>query len=145
MDPNLKRSIILDNYEDTTNRKDIEDKNYIKHNSRNISCIDNINLYIKITNNTIEDIKFNGEACVISIATTSIMSKLLKGKTIQQAIKIIKNYNNMIEEKEYDSKLLEEANVFNDIYKQPNRIKCATLTWNGLLEELTKYQNGIHN
>ena len=51
----------------------------------------------------------------------------------------------MIEEKEYDSKLLEEANVFNDIYKQPNRIKCATLTWNGLLEELTKYQNGIHN
>ncbi len=145
MDPNLKRSIILDNYEDTTNRKDIEDKKYIKHNSRNISCIDNINLYIKITNNTIEDIKFNGEACVISIATTSIMSKLLKGKTIEQAIKIIKNYNNMIEEKEYDSKLLEEANVFNDIYKQPNRIKCATLTWNGLLEELTKYQNGIHN
>ncbi len=140
MDANIKRSIILDNYEDKTNRMDIEDTSYIKHNSRNVSCIDNINLYIKINNNTIEDLKFNGEACVISTSTTAIMCKLLKGKTIKEAIDIIKNYDSMIEEKEYNQELLKEANVFDDIYKQPSRKKCATLTWHGLLEELNKYE-----
>lgn len=138
MDANIKRSIILDNYEDMTNRIDVEDNSYIKHNSRNVSCIDNINLYIKFNNNIIEDIKFNGEACVISISTTSIMSKLLKGKTIDEAIDIINNYDNMIEEKEYNKEILKEAIVFDDIYKQPSRKKCATLTWHGLLEELKK-------
>ena len=138
MDANIKRSIILDNYEDMTNRIDVEDNDYIKHNSRNASCIDNINLYIKFNNNIIEDIKFNGEACVISISTTSIMSKLLKGKTIDEAIEIINNYDNMIEEKDYNKEILKEAIVFDDIYKQPSRKKCATLTWHGLLEELKK-------
>ena len=138
MDSNMRRSIILDNYESSDNRCRIEDSSYIKHNSRNVSCIDNIDLYIKIEDNIIKDIKFEGEACVISISTTSIMCKLLIGKSIDEAILIIKNYDNMIEEKEYNENILEEAIVFNDIYKQPARKKCATLTWHGLLEELLK-------
>ena len=138
MDSNMRRSIILDNYESSDNRCRIEDSSYIKHNSRNVSCIDNIDLYIKIEDNIIKDIKFEGEACVISISTTSIMCKLLIGKSIDEAILIIKNYDNMIEEKEYNENVLEEAIVFNDIYKQPARKKCATLTWHGLLEELLK-------
>ncbi len=138
MDNNMRRSIILDNYEDKDNRYRVEDSSYIKHNSRNVSCIDNIDLYIKVEDNIIKDIKFEGEACVISISTTSIMSKLLIGKSVNDAINIIKNYDNMVEEKEYDKDILEEAIVFDDIYKQPARKKCATLTWHGLLEELEK-------
>ena len=140
MDKEIRRSIILDNYENKENRCRIEDKDYIKHNSRNVSCIDNIDLYIKIKDNIIKDIKFEGEACVISISTTAIMCDLLKEKSVEDAIVIVNNYLNMIEEKEYDKDILGDAIVFDDIYKQPARKKCATLTWFGLLEELNKVE-----
>ena len=77
MDSSERRNIILKNYQDNTNRKDVEDSDYIKVNSRNASCIDNINIYIKINDDIIEDIKFNGEACVIAISSTSIMTETL--------------------------------------------------------------------
>jgi len=94
-------------------------------------------------NNTIEDITFDGEACVISISSTSIMTNLLKGKTIDEAINIIKNFDNMIEEKEYDEEVLEEAKVYDDVAKQPSRKKCATLSWHGLYEKLIEIKNNI--
>lgn len=141
MDSNLKRSIILDNYQNPINRKR-QDNNteYKKINSRNVSCIDNIDLYIKVKDNIIEDITFDGEACVISISSTSIMTNLLKGKTIKEAIEIIENYNNMIDEKEYNKELLKEATVYDDISKQPARIKCATLSWDGLYKKLQEME-----
>ena len=80
MDKDIKRSIILENYQNSYNRKRHEnEENYQKINSRNISCIDNIDLYIKMNDDKIEDITFEGEACVISISSTSIMTNLLKG------------------------------------------------------------------
>ena len=119
MDSNMKRSIILDHYEDARNRMIPENKeDYVTINSNNQSCIDNINIYIKLDNDKISDIKFDGEACVIAISSTSILSELLIGKTIAQAKDIVDNYYNMIEEKNYNRELLGEANVFDDIYKQ---------------------------
>lgn len=141
MDKELRRSIILDNYQNTNNRcRHDEDNAYKKLNTRSKTCIDNLNLYLKIKDNIIEDLSFDGEACVISTSTTNIMGNILKGKTIDEAIKIVENYNNMIEEKEYNQELLGEAQVYDDIYKQPARIKCATLSWNGIYQELLKYQ-----
>ena len=84
----------------------------------------------------IEDITFEGEACVISISSTSIMTNLLKGKKVEEAIEIIKNFDNMIEEKDYDEELLKDALCFDDVAKQPSRKKCATLSWHGLYNEL---------
>ena len=137
MDSNTKRSIILDNYQNPYNRiRHDNDNNYIKTNSRNVSCIDNLDLYIKMKGDTIEDISFDGEACVISISSTSIMSNLLKGKTIDEAINIINNYKNMVEEQNYNKDILEDAIVYEDIYKQPSRKKCATLSWNGVYNKL---------
>ena len=141
MNPELKRSIILDNYQNPINRgRCDDDKDYIKQNSRNVSCIDNIDLYIKIKDNVIEDIKFEGEACVISISSSSIMSNTLIGKTVDEALEIINNYENMIEEKDYNRDILEDAIVYDDVYKQPSRKKCATLSWRGLEEVLKKYK-----
>ena len=141
MDSELKRSIILDNYENPINRGRCDnDKDYIKENSRNVSCIDNIDLYIKIEDNIIKDIKFDGEACVISISSTSIMSNLLIGKSVDEALDIINNYHNMIEEEEYNKACLEEAIVYEDMYKQPSRKKCATLSWNGIEKVLKEYK-----
>ena len=133
MDNDMKRSIILDNYSNARNRgipDDLDD--YIMINSNNQSCIDNINIYVKLNGNTIEDIKFEGEACVIAISSTSILSSMLIGKTMDEANNILKNYFNMIEEHDYDSKLLGEANVYEDMYKQPSRKTCATLFARGI-------------
>lgn len=141
MDKNIKRSIILDNYQNTINRcRHENDNNYIKMNTRSNTCIDDLDLYLKINNNKIEDLSFDGEACVISTSTTNILSNIIKGKTIDEAIKIIENYNNMIDEKEYNKELIGEACVYDDIGKQPARITCATLSWNSIYKELLKYK-----
>ncbi len=133
MDNDIKRSIILDNYGNARNRgipKDTQE--YIKINSNNQSCIDNIDIYVKLDNDLISDIKFEGEACVIAISSTSILSELLIGKTIEEAKNILINYFNMIEEKEYDKDILGDALVYEDMYKQPSRKTCATLFARGI-------------
>ena len=139
MDQNIRRTIILDNYEHPFNRSIPSSNDYIKHNSNNVSCIDNLDLYIKIKDNIIEDIQFEGEACVISISSTSIMIQNFIGKTIPEALDIIKNYQNMINEEPYNEEILKDAIVYNDIYKQPSRKKCATLSVNGIEEVLKAY------
>ena len=98
MDENLKRDIILDNYTNPENKSRVEDESYIGVNSNNSSCIDNIDLWVKIEDGNIKDIKFDGEACAISTASTSIMTKELVGKTIDEARKFIENFYNMINE-----------------------------------------------
>ena len=132
MDQNLKRSIILDNYQNPYNKDVNGVDGYIKINTNNDSCIDNLDIYVKLSDGIIEDIKFDGEACVICISSTSIMIKNLIGKTIDEAKNIIDNYLKMIEEREYDEDLLGELNVYNDLYKQPSRKKCATLSTFGI-------------
>lgn len=133
MDSNMKRSIILDNYQDTSNRMIPEDTHdYIKINSNNVSCIDNIYIYVKLEGDKITDIKYYGEACVIAMSSSSILCKMLIGKTIEEAKKILDNYFRMIEEDEYDKEILGEAQVYDDIYKQPARKTCATLFARGM-------------
>lgn len=138
MDRDIKRSIILENYQ-TPNKKRISDSDeYIRINTRNVSCIDNLDIYLKVNNNIIEDITFDGEACVISISSTNILINLLIGKTKEEGIYIIDNYLKMINEEEYDREVLKELMVFDDTSKQPSRIKCATLSACGIKEFLEK-------
>ena len=133
MDADVKRSIILDNYQDAKNRGIPDNMDgYIKVNSNNDSCIDNIDIYVKLVDDVIEDIKFQGEACVIAISSTSILSDLFIGKNINEVDEILKNYYNMIEECDYDRDLLGEACVYDDIYKQPSRKTCVTLFARGI-------------
>jgi len=136
MNQELKRSIIIDNYQNSPNRKRHEEESYIKINTNNSSCIDNIDLYLKIEDDIIKDVTFEGEACVISISSTSILTNLLIGKTITQALDIINNYLKMINEEEYDKEMLKDLIVFEDVSKQPSRIKCATLTALGIEKKL---------
>lgn len=145
MDSNLKRSIILDHYQSPRNKGLIEDETYIKINMNNESCIDEINLMVKLIDNKIKDIRFDGEACAICTSATSVMIETLIGKTIEEAKIIIDNYYNMIDEKEYDSALLEQAIVYDDIYRQPNRKKCALLPWWGVSKTLGGGKNVKEN
>ena len=143
MDAEIKRSIILDNYQDAKNRGIPSEDGYIKINSNNESCIDNIDIYVKLNNDIIEDIKFEGEACVIAISSTSILSDLLIGKNISEVENILKNYYSMIEEHEYDKELLGEACVYDDIYKQPSRKTCVTLFARGIEKVIDKEKNNV--
>ena len=81
MDENVRREIILDHYQNPKNKETIVDDKYIKVNSNNESCIDNINLYLLIEDNIIKDLKFDGEACAISTSSTS-------GKTATEAVEV---------------------------------------------------------
>lgn len=138
MDEKLKRSIILENYEHPKNKGLILDESYIKINMNSESCIDEIDIMVKINEGVIVDVKFDGEACAICTSSSSIMSTLLIGKTIEEAKKVCDNFENMINEKEYDENILEEAVVYEDISKQPNRKKCALLSWWGIKKILDK-------
>ncbi len=127
MDRETKREIIMDYSKDTTHRGLINDDRYFKENTRSNSCIDNMDMMVKLNNDIIEDVLFDGEACAICTSATSIWSDILIGKTIDEAKKIVDNYNKMINEEEYDKMTLGNLQVFDEIALQPARKNCALL------------------
>lgn len=132
MDEHLKRSIMIEHYQNPLNKGIIDADGYKRVNMNSKTCIDNLDFACKIENGVIKDFRFDGEACAISTSSASIMSELVKGKKIEEVKEIIENYENMINEKPYNKDLLEEANCYDEIYKQPNRKKCALLPYEGL-------------
>jgi len=132
MDSRLKREIILEHYQNPMNKGLVDDESYIKVNTRNVSCVDNIDVMVKIEDEIIKDIRFDGEACAISTSATSVMIKMLLGKTVDEVKKIIDNYEKMINEEPYNASVLEELNVYDDIYKQPSRKRCALLPFESI-------------
>lgn len=135
MDPELKREIMLEHYMNPFH-KEAKGNDFITSNGNNISCIDNINVFIKINNDIIEDAYFDGEACAISTSSTSIMLKNIIGKSFQEVLTYIDNFENMINEAPYDQTLLGEAIVYDEIYKQESRKTCATLPYVALRKAL---------
>ena len=141
MDSNLRREIILSHYENPVNRGLTDEDGYILKNTNNDSCIDNIDIMVKVEDGIIKDIRFDGEACAISTSATSVMISTLLGKSVTLAKKILENYKNMIDEKDYDKDLLGELNVYDEVSRQPNRKMCALLPRNAIssiLDELEK-------
>ena len=127
MDKELRREIILDNYNNPFHKNTLDIENYIKINTNNENCIDNLDIYFLIEDGVIKDIKFDGEACAISISATSIINRLLINKKKEEVEEIVTNYENMILEKEYDKDILKDLIVYDEIYLQPNRKTCALL------------------
>ena len=136
MDEELRREIIMEHYMQPEHRHRTDDQDYEKVNTNNESCIDNLDIYVKIKEGIIEDICFEGEACAISTSSTSIMIHNLIGKSVSEAKEYIENFDHMLNEKEYDEDVLKDAIVYSDISKQPNRKNCALLTWRGIKENL---------
>lgn len=132
MDEKLKRSIMIEHYQNPLNKGIKDTKGYKTVNMNSKTCIDNLDFACKIENGIIKDLRFDGEACAISTSASSIATELFIGKTIKEAKEIIENYENMINEKPYDKDILGEANCYDEIYKQPNRKKCALLPYEGL-------------
>ena len=141
MDQNMKRSIILEHYQNPKNKGLIEDETYIKINMNNDSCIDEVNLMVKLENDKIIDVRFDGEACALCISSASIMTDTLIGKTKKEVEEILTNILNMAKEQPYNKELVGEAIVFDDISRSPNREKCVLLSWWGIEKILNQIKS----
>lgn len=140
IDPSYYREIIMDNYSYPRHKHLSDDKDYDHRHMASDSCIDDITVQAKIKDGKIQDVRFDGQACTISTASTSILTHLLEGKTIEEAENIINNYNKMIHGQPYDADVLEDAVVFEGVAKQPNRIGCATIGWRAMEEMIDDYE-----
>ena len=140
MDKELKREIMLDHYNNPNNKMEVNDETYKSVHNASESCIDDITVYMKATDNVIEDVKFSGVGCTICTASTDIMCDLVTGKTLDEALGIINEYYNMVDEKPFDEDKLDEANAFDTLYQQANRIKCGTIGIHAIEDLIKEYE-----
>jgi nitrogen fixation NifU-like protein len=131
-DPQIMRQIIMDHYEHPRNRYPLTMPGSRSIHMDTAGCIDAIDVNIQLKDGIIKALSFEGVACTISTASTSIMTEILIGKTVEQAQYIIAQYTAMIYAQSYDASVLGEALVFQHTHKQASRIKCATLSWQGV-------------
>jgi nitrogen fixation NifU-like protein len=125
----MMRQIIMDHYANPVNKHQPTDASFTKVHMHSDNCIDDLDIFLHVENNTVIDACFDGVACTISTASTDIMCDLLKGKNIEEAEYIIKQFHHMIHEEPFDDSILEEALVFINTSKQAARVRCATIGW----------------
>ena len=126
----MMRSIIMDHYANPIHKHEPKNDGYVFVHMHSDNCIDDINVYLDIKNDKVEDACFTGIGCTISTASTDIMCELLIGKNKEEAFYVIEQYNKMLREEPFDQDALEEANAFVNTSKQAARIRCATIGWN---------------
>jgi len=134
--PEVLRQLIMEHYQRPLNHGLVEDDSYHTKHQASASCIDDLYLQMRIEAGVITDLHFDGTACTISTASTSIIGELIKGKTISEAKTIISEYYKMINQEDFDAELLQEAYAFHTVGKQANRIKCAKIGIEGFAELL---------
>jgi nitrogen fixation NifU-like protein len=101
----------------------------------NAACGDQLQIQMIINNDLIKDIRFTGQGCALSKASASIMTELVKGKSIAEVEKIFQFFQNLLtqtEQKPTDSPY-QKLHIFTGVKEFPMRIKCATLPWHTLL------------
>ncbi len=132
--------LIMEHSMNSYNKKKLESCDFCEK-GHNPNCGDEIELQVKLDGDKIADMAFTGHGCAISQSSTSIMIDVLKGKTIEEAKKIIETFINMIKREpqtEEDLKELDEAIAFKNIANMPARVKCALLAWHTLEDLLNK-------
>ena len=132
--------VIMEHSTATYNKHKIENATSSEH-GHNPSCGDDITLEIIMDGDKINDLAFTGHGCAISQASTSIMIDLLKGKTKEEAIELIKLFLKMIKREsltDEEMEKLEEASALKNISNMPARVKCAELAWYTMEKLLTK-------
>lgn len=135
----LYREIILDHYKNPRNRGTLEPP-AVRSEGHNPLCGDEIEVFLIVKNDIVEDIKIAGQGCSISQSSASMMSAAVKGKPVEQARALISRFKHMMsidEEGEPDTSTpLGDLEALQGVVKFPVRIKCAVLSWNTLAEAL---------
>ncbi|WP_186578166.1 Fe-S cluster assembly sulfur transfer protein SufU [Aquibacillus kalidii] len=129
----LYRQVIMDHYKNPRNKGTLEDES-LTIDMNNPTCGDRIQLHLQIENGKVEDAKFEGEGCSISMSSASMMTQAIKGKSTEQALKMSKFFSNMMlgQEEETDDLDLGDIEALQGVAKFPARIKCATLAWKAM-------------
>ena len=108
----------------------------------NPSCGDDMNVEILIKNGKVEDIRHDGHGCSICFSSASVMSDTLKGKSVEEAKKIIYDFYGLVMGKEpQDEEALGEAIAYMGVKDFPARIKCATLSWKAIEQAITEVEH----
>lgn len=104
-------------------------------------CGDHLWVYLKISGNIIDDVSFEGSGCAISKASASMMTMALKGKTVEEAKVLFKEFHELVIghlKPETDPNHLGKLAVFSGIWQYPSRVKCASLSWHTMSGALDK-------
>jgi len=138
----LYRRVIMDHYKKPRNRGILEDGSHTI-NMNNPTCGDRIQLTFKVEDGIVKDAMFEGEGCSISMSSASMMTQEIKGKKVEEALKLSEIFSDMMLGKEHDDSIdLGDIEALQGVSKFPARIKCATLAWKamekGLKEEEQK-------
>ena len=127
----LYQEVILDHYRSPLHKGLSTEKDIQVHHN-NPSCGDEITLNLIMREGKVVDISWDGVGCSISMASASVMSDLLIGKSYSQAIVILNAFMDLMQSKGQgvgDEDLLEDGVAFAGVSKFPARIKCALLGW----------------
>ncbi|HLS67584.1 MAG TPA: SUF system NifU family Fe-S cluster assembly protein [Pseudogracilibacillus sp.] len=134
----LYRQVIMDHYQHPRNRGSFEDDS-LTVEMNNPSCGDRIYLQFKLDGDKIVDVKFTGEGCSISLASASMMTEAIKGKTVEKALQLSELFSRMMlgEEVDFEKFEMDDIEALQGVSNFPARIDCATLAWKAM-EKVTK-------
>ena len=129
----LYRRVIMDHYKSPRNRGEFaEGSGAAVVELSNPSCGDRISLQLLIEDGVVRDVRFKGEGCSISMASASMMTEAVKGRTLEEAAALADRFSGMMRGEPAEFEEYEDLEALGGVSKFPARIKCATLAWNAL-------------
>ena len=129
----LYHEVIVDHGRHPRNFGELPDAKKLR--GYNPLCGDELTLYLKIDQGRIADARFDGHGCAISMASTSLMTQAIKGKTLEEAENLFQNFHAFLMEDRHDAvteTLLGKLVILKGVAEYPSRVKCATLAWHTL-------------
>ncbi len=128
----LYQEVVFDHYKKPRNCHRLSDANHIAE-GYNPLCGDKVTVYLKVADNVIADVSFEGLGCAISTASASLMTEALKGKTLDEAEHIFQEFHEMVTCHDHvDHGDMGKLGVLAGVSEFPARVKCATLAWHTL-------------
>ncbi|OGT38035.1 MAG: SUF system NifU family Fe-S cluster assembly protein [Gammaproteobacteria bacterium RIFCSPHIGHO2_12_FULL_37_14] len=127
----LYQEMILDHGRHPRNFGALTSANHSKEGF-NPLCGDKINLHLCEKAGVIEDVRFEGCGCAISMASASLMTEAIKGKTTKEVIQLFANFHALVTEQTCATEQLGKLAVFSGVAAYPVRVKCAILAWHVL-------------
>ena len=130
----MYQQIILDHYKHPQHRGLLENFDAEVHHV-NPTCGDEITLRVRLDGGQIAELGWDGEGCSISQASTSVMSELVSGKPVADAMALERKFLGLMQSRgaaeltEADEEQLDDAVAFEGVSKYPARVKCALLGW----------------
>ncbi|MCA9520735.1 MAG: SUF system NifU family Fe-S cluster assembly protein [Myxococcales bacterium] len=134
----LYQEIILDHNRRPRNCRVIEDTPHHAE-GHNPLCGDEVKIFLKMEDDRVVDVAFQGNGCAISTASASLMTEALRGKTLEEAHELFGAFHEMVKgQNPPESKDLGKLQVFSGLSDYPMRVKCATLCWHTLQAAIEK-------